>query len=213
MIRVLIVDDNEVVRAGLRALLATAPDVTVVGEAATGRHGIDLCRETSPDVVLLDVRMPVMGGVDAAATLSQHARVLMLTYTDDDDSVAGALRNGAAGYLVHGTFRPEDLLRAVRDLAAERPAISPTVLPAVLAALRVPAATQGPQGLRSQEHPLTPREAEVMDAIAAGRSNAEIAAELFLAPKTVKNTINRVYAKLHVDSRGAAIARWIGTDA
>lgn len=211
MIRVLIADDNDVVRTGLRALLAGAPDVEVVGEAATGREAIERAEQHRPDVVLLDVRMPVLDGVGAARRLSEIAQVMMLTYTDDPETVASALRHGAGGYLVHGTFRPEELFAAIRDLAASRPAVSPTVMPAVLAALR-DGADDPALGLRVGDHGLTPREAEVMDAIAAGRSNGEIADELHLAPKSVKNVINRIYAKLQVTTRGAAIARWLGTD-
>jgi DNA-binding NarL/FixJ family response regulator len=213
-IRVLIVDDNPVIRSGLAALVDSAPDLTVVGQGATGREAIDRTDELAPDVVLLDVRMPVMDGVTAAGPLSERATVLMLTYTEDRDAVAGALRNGASGYLVHGQFSPDDLLRAIRDVAASRPALSPTVVPMLLQELRDGAAADAPTlGLRAGGHDLTPREAEVMDTIAAGLSNGQIAEKLFLAPKTVKNTINRIYVKLGVTSRGEAIARWVGTAA
>jgi DNA-binding NarL/FixJ family response regulator len=211
MIRVLVVDDNEIVRSGLLAVLSSAPDMEVVGEAATGRDAITRARELDPDIVLLDVRMPVMDGVTSAHPLSELAKVLMLTYTDEPDAVAGALRNGASGYLVHGGFSADELLSAVRDVVADRPAVSATVLPAVLDALRDGAAAPT-LGLRAGQHDLTPREAEIMDAIAAGRSNGEIAEALFLAPKSVKNAINRIYLKLAVSSRGEAIARWVGTD-
>jgi DNA-binding NarL/FixJ family response regulator len=212
VIRVLVVDDNDVIRSGLRALLTTVAGVEVVGEAATGREAIARTEDLGPDVVLLDVRMPVMDGVSAAAVISQHARVLMLTYTDEPEAVAGALRNGASGYLVHGRFGTDELARSIRDVAAERPAISPAVVPALLEALRNDAPEPRALGLRAGDHPLTPREAEVMDAIAAGRSNAQIAGELHLAEKTVKNTINRIYAKLGASTRSEAIARWVGTD-
>jgi DNA-binding NarL/FixJ family response regulator len=212
VIRVLVVDDNDVIRSGLRALLTTVPGVEVVGEAATGREAIARTEDLGPDVVLLDVRMPVLDGVSAAAVISQHAHVLMLTYTDEPEAVAGALRNGASGYLVHGRFGTDELARAIRDVAAERPAVSPAVVPALLEALRNDVTTPPALGLRGGDHPLTAREAEVMDAIAAGRSNAEIAAALHLAEKTVKNTINRIYAKLGAAARSEAIARWVGTD-
>lgn len=212
MIRVLIVDDNDVIRSGLSALLATVPDVEVAGEASTGREAIARCDEVSPDVVLLDVRMPVMDGVTAAGPLSQHTRVLMLTYSDEPEVVAGALRNGASGYLVHGTFGAQELARAIRDVAGDRTAIAPDVMPALLDALRSGEPPAAPaMGLRAGDHGLTDREAEVMDAISRGASNAQIAAELFLAEKTVKNTINRIYSKLAVSTRSEAIARWVGT--
>jgi DNA-binding NarL/FixJ family response regulator len=212
VIRVLVVDDNDVIRSGLAALLASLPDVEVVGEAATGRQAIERADELSPDVVLLDVRMPVMDGVSAAGPLSERSKVMMLTYADEPDIVAGALRNGASGYLVHGTFGPDELARSIRDVACDRTAVAPQVVPALLEALRsdAPAATPA-LGLRAGEHDLTTREAEVMDAIARGRTNAAIAEELFLAEKTVKNTINRIYTKLAVGTRSEAIARWIGT--
>jgi DNA-binding NarL/FixJ family response regulator len=212
VIRVLVVDDNDVIRSGLRALLTTVAGVEVVGEAATGREAIARTEELAPDVVLLDVRMPVMDGVSAAAVISQHAQVVMLTYTDEPAAVAGALRNGASGYLVHGRFGTDELARAIRDVAAERPAVSPAVVPALLEALRDDVSAPPSLGLRAGDHPLTTREAEVMDAIAAGRSNAEIAGTLHLAEKTVKNTINRIYAKLGATARSEAIARWVGTD-
>lgn len=212
MIRVLVVDDNDVIRSGLSALIATIPDIEVVGEAATGREAIERTDALDPDVVLLDVRMPVMDGVTAAGPLSERTRVLMLTYADDPDVVAGALRNGASGYLVHGTFGPQELARCIREVAGDRTAVAPEVMPALLEALRSDAPASAPQlGLRAGGHDLTEREAEVMDAIARGRTNGQIAEELFLAEKTVKNTINRIYSKLAVTTRSGAIARWIGT--
>ncbi|MFA9431663.1 response regulator [Egicoccus sp. AB-alg2] len=214
MIRVLVVDDNEVVRTGVTALVASLPDVEVAGEAATGRQAIEVAAEVAPDVVLLDVRMPVLDGVSAAARLSQDHKVLMLTYSDEPSVVAGALRNGASGYLVHGTFTAQELATAIRDVAADRPAVGDAAVPALLSALRgsAPATTAPTLGLRGGGHGLTPREAEVMDGIARGLSNQTIAAELFLAEKTVKNTINRIYTKLGVASRSEAIARWLGSD-
>lgn len=214
MIRVLVVDDNDVIRSGLMALLAGLPDVEVVGEAATGREAIEQADALHPDVVLLDVRMPVMDGVTAAGPLSQRARVVMLTYAEEPAAVSGALRAGASGYLVHGRFTADELGRAIRDVAAERHAISDAAVPALLAALRddVDDREGIALGLRAGGHDLTEREAEVMDAIARGLSNTEIAEELFVAVKTVKNAINRIYVKLGVTARGEAIARWLGTD-
>lgn len=214
MIHVLVVDDNDVIRSGLLSLLAGLPDVEVIGEASTGREAIEQADRLSPDVVLLDVRMPVMDGVTAAGPLSQRAKVVMLTYSDEPAAVSGALRAGASGYLVHGQFSADDLARAIRDVSAERHAISDAAVPALLDALRGDMDDRAGSGLglRAGGHDLTEREAEVMDAIARGRSNTQIAEELFLAVKTVKNTINRIYVKLGVAARGEAIARWIGTD-
>lgn len=214
MIQVLVVDDNDVIRSGLLSLLAGLPDIEVVGEASTGREAIEQADRLSPDVVLLDVRMPVMDGVTAAGPLSHRAKVVMLTYSNEPTTVSGALRAGASGYLVHGQFSADDLARAIRDVAAERHAISDAAVPALLDALRSGGQERGGTrlGLRAGGHDLTEREAEVMDAIARGLSNTQIAEELFLAVKTVKNTINRIYVKLDVSARGEAIARWIGTD-
>jgi DNA-binding NarL/FixJ family response regulator len=106
VIRVLLVDDNAIVRRGIASLLADAPGIEVVGEAADGREAIEVARTVSPDVVCLDVRMPVMDGVAAAGPLSERAKVLMLSYSEDEQLVTGAIRNGAAGYLVHGRFEP-----------------------------------------------------------------------------------------------------------
>jgi DNA-binding NarL/FixJ family response regulator len=211
VIRILVVDDNDVVRSGVCALLATVPGLTVVAEAATGRDAIAKAEEQAPDIVLLDVRMPVLDGVSAARVLSEHAAVLMLTYSDEPEIIADALRNGAQGYLVHGTFTRDELVRAIRDVAADRPAIAASAMPGLLAALRADAAPSAALGLRAGDHPLSTREAQVMDLISTGRTNGEIAAELYLAEKTVKNAVNRIYTKLGVSTRAEAIARWVGT--
>ena len=132
MIRVLIADDNAVIRQGVRALLTSAADdIEVVGEAATGREAIDQAELLQPDVVLLDIRMPVMDGVKAAERLSGQCKVMMLTYSDDEPMVAGAIRAGAHGYLVHGRFEPDELTRAVRDLADGKRIVSPSVAPVI----------------------------------------------------------------------------------
>jgi DNA-binding NarL/FixJ family response regulator len=211
VIRILVVDDNDVVRSGVCALLATVPGLTVVAEAATGRDAIAKAEEQAPDIVLLDVRMPVLDGVSAARVLSEHAAVLMLTYSDEPEIIADALRNGAQGYLVHGTFTRDELVRAIRDVAADRPAIAASAMPGLLAALRADGAPSAALGLRAGDHPLSTREAQVMDLISTGRTNGEIAAELYLAEKTVKNAVNRIYTKLGVSTRAEAIARWVGT--
>lgn len=210
MIRVLIADDNPVIRQGLTALLATAAGIEVVGEAATGREAVDLAERHVPDVVLLDVRMPVMDGVTAAARLADAVRVVMLTYADEPETIRAAVRAGACGYLVHGRFDRDDLTGAIRRAAADAPVVSDGLLGAVFDALRAePGGSDVEPDDRS--HPLTEREAEVMDRIAQGLSNGEIAEALFISEKTVKNHINRIYTKLDVSSRARAIARWLGT--
>jgi DNA-binding NarL/FixJ family response regulator len=208
MIRVLVVDDNAVVRGGLVALLAALDDIEVVGEAATGQEAIDRTQVLTPDVVLLDVRMPVLDGVSAAATIARTTRVLMLTYSDEPSIVTSAIRAGAAGYLVHGTFDPDRLGDAIRTVHAGGSLLSEAATPIVFEALRTaPAApTDG------RKHGLTEREAEVMDLVARGRSNTDIARDLFISAKTVKNHINHIYVKLDVSHRSEAIAVWLGLD-
>jgi DNA-binding NarL/FixJ family response regulator len=207
VIRVLVVDDNPVIRSGVRSLLEADPEIEVVAEASDGREAIARAREHRPDVVLLDVRMPVMDGVAAAEPLSRDAKVMMLTYGEDTEMVAGAIRAGAAGYLVHGRFSPEDLVRAVRDLNEGRQVLSPAVVPKVFEAMREGA----PQAEREGPSDLTEREREVMNLLVQGLSNPDIAGRLFISEKTVKNHINRIYAKLGVTDRAKAIAVWLGT--
>ena len=136
VIRVLLVDDNAIVRRGIASLLSEADGIEVVGEAGDGREAIAVARETRPDVVCLDVRMPVMDGVAAAKPLSEHAKVLMLSYSEDEPLVTGAISNGASGYLVHGRFEPDELESRIKAIAAGEMVLSPAVTPAVFDALR-----------------------------------------------------------------------------
>jgi DNA-binding NarL/FixJ family response regulator len=205
VIRVLVIDDNAVIRGGIRSLLEATEDIEVVGEGSTGKDAVELTDRLQPDVVLCDVRMPVMNGIEAASRISRATKVLMLTYAEEEELVAGAIRNGAWGYLVHGRFEPEQLEDAVRDVVAGRNVISPAVVPMVFDALR-----RGPDEPPDAPHSLTEREREVANLLARGRSNKEIAEELFISEKTVKNHINHVYAKLGVTTRAEAIAAWLG---
>jgi DNA-binding NarL/FixJ family response regulator len=221
--RVVVVDDNVVVRSGLVSLLEAA-GIEVAGEAGDGRTAIEVVERVRPDLVLLDVQMPLMNGVEAAQALSATTRVIMLTYTEDPQVVRAAIGSGAVGYLVHGAFSSDELTAAVRDAASGANPLSQVAISALVGAVREessPAAV--PSGSapadpaptlaapESERYGLSAREVDVMDLIARGRSNTEISAQLFLAEKTVKNHINRIYAKLGVTSRAAAIARWIGT--
>jgi DNA-binding NarL/FixJ family response regulator len=213
VIRVLIADDNAVIRQGVRALLtSSADDIEVVGEAATGREAIDQAEALRPDVVLLDIRMPVMDGVKAAERLATQCKVMMLTYSDDEPMVAGAIRAGAHGYLVHGRFEPDELTRAVRDLAGGKRIVSPSVAPVIFELIArgesrdtAPARDSGPDAL-------TGREREVMTSISRGRSNRDIATELVISEKTVKNHIRAIYDKLGVGNRAEAMAVWLGIE-
>lgn len=216
-IRVMVVDDNPVVRSGLVSLLEVSDHIEVIAEAGDGRRAVELSEHLNPDLVLLDVRMPLVDGVEAAKQLSDRTRVLMLTYTEDGDVVRAAIRNGAVGYLVHGTFTAEELEAAVAgSVAGTTNPLSPVAVAAVLDGIKNPSATgsgdDGPDlALHRASLGLSAREAEVVDRMTEGLTNGEIAGELFLSEKTVKNHVNRIYAKLGVESRPAAIALWLGT--
>ncbi|WP_405712318.1 MULTISPECIES: response regulator [unclassified Streptomyces] len=211
-IRVIIVDDQAMVRAGFAALLAAQSDIDVAGEAADGRRGIEVSRSVHPDVVLMDVRMPEMDGLAAArellnppAGVVHRPKVLMLTTFDVDDYVYEALRAGASGFLLKDA-PPADLISAVRVVAAGEALLAPSVTRRLIADF----ARQGPTGAtRSGQslrlNGLTPRETEVLELIARGLSNQEIAGKLVLAEQTVKTHIGRVLAKLDLRDRAQAV--------
>lgn len=209
--RVLVADDNAIVRSGIVALLAPVADVEVVAEAVNGRDACDQAADAAIDVCLLDVRMPVMDGIQAARHLAGSTRVLMLTYSDDEELVTAAIRAGAAGYLVHGTFATAQLADAIRRVGSGGSVLSADLTGTLFAAVRSePAAPAAPQRPHLATR-LTEREAEVMDLVAQGLRNSEIAEALVVAPKTVKNHVNHIYGKLGVRTRAAAIAAWLGT--
>ncbi|MEU7600429.1 response regulator transcription factor [Streptomyces sp. NPDC040724] len=214
---VLIADGNPVIRAGLAAILCAAEDLDVTAQAEDGREALSLTRRHAPDVILLDVRMPGVDGISALPHLVQLAPVLMLTYSREAEIICEALSLGAGGYLVHGEFTTDDLLRAVRDAPLGRPHFTPTAASALLAELR---SSSHPQRAVAQSSErmhnsvvfgLSSREVEIMDLIASGMSNQQIAAACFISEKTVKNHINRIFAKLQSATRSEAIARWLGT--
>ncbi|MFF1913362.1 response regulator [Streptomyces sp. NPDC058239] len=284
-LRVVVADDNPVVRAGLGVLLSGRDDIEVVAEAADGRQAYDMAVLHRPDVVLLDVRMPGVDGISALPHLVQVAPVMMLTYSRESEIVHEALRLGAGGYLVHGEFTADQLVQAVRDTKNGRAHFTATAANALLAHMRQGPGPQGrplPEGLGAalttgvpyqgpgydghgqssvqqhgapahvpkpepsppaarpvrpsqglshlqpvvaqssvtggpgvalnrQQYGLSSREVEVMELIASGMSNQQIAATCFISEKTVKNHINRIFTKLHSASRSEAIARWLGT--
>ncbi|TXS29558.1 DNA-binding response regulator [Streptomyces sp. ms191] len=210
-IRVIIVDDQAMVRAGFAALLAAQADIDVVGEAPDGRQGVDVARSTHPDVVLMDVRMPEMDGLAAAREILNpppgvvhRPKVLMLTTFDVDDYVYEALRAGASGFLLKDA-PPADLIAAVRVVAAGEALLAPSVTRRLIAdfAASRPAPRAGRAALRLNG--LTPRETEVLELIARGLSNQEIADHLVLAEQTVKTHIGRVLAKLDLRDRAQAV--------
>ncbi|MER5403412.1 response regulator transcription factor [Streptomyces sp. NPDC002769] len=226
-LRVLVADDNPVVRAGLAALLGGHPDIEVVAEAANGEDAVTAATAHPPDVVLLDVRMPGTDGLTALPDLARLAPVMMLTYSREPEVVAEASRRGAVGYLVHGEFTTTELITAVRDVG-RGPRVLPDSLRVSYEPNKISSHLQSFVGQSSKARPghgarlrrrlpdrldfdLSAREVEVMDLIAAGMNNRQIAAACFISEKTVKNHINRIFAKLHSSSRSEAIAHWLGT--
>lgn len=209
MIRVLVVDDNPVIRGGLVGLIDLSDEMTVVGEAGTGKDAVAKVRSALPHVVLMDVRMPVMDGIEATKTIGDDAKIIVLTYAEDTEIVAKAIQAGARGYLVHGRFTPEELTSAITRVHQGGTHVSPTVAPALFDLVRQGPAD--PTGRQGEDTGLTEREIDVVNLISQGRSNADIGDALFISEKTVKNHINRAYAKLGVSSRAEAIATWLGT--
>jgi DNA-binding NarL/FixJ family response regulator len=205
MIRVLIADDQAMVRQGFGALLAAQPDLLVVGDAPDGAAAVAAARRLDPDVVLMDVRMPVMDGLEATRRLltpGSPVRVLILTTFDLDDYVYEALRAGASGFLLKDA-PAADLVHAVRVVAAGEALLAPSVTRRLIAefAARPRSHRPRPTALTA----LTPRETEVLRLIARGRSNQEIAAELVVAEQTVKTHVGRILAKLGLRDRAQAV--------
>ncbi len=202
--RVLLVDDQELIRAGLRGILRTRYGFEIVGELDSGEGVVDAVTELSPDVVLMDVRMPRVDGVTATRQLRampDPPPVLVLTTFEDEEILAGALRAGAAGFLLKGV-PAEDLQRAVRTVAAGESWLDPAITGRVLSAYRDGPAPALPGPEVDQ---LTPREREVLALIGAGLSNQEIAASLTLGEGTIKTHIGHIFAKLDLRDRAAAV--------
>jgi DNA-binding NarL/FixJ family response regulator len=203
-IRVVVADDHPIVRDGLRALLASLPDMEMVGEATTGREAVRSAVTDRPDVIVMDLRMPDLDGAAATAEICRMApevAVLVLTMFDDDESVFAAMRAGARGYLIKGASQQE-ISRAISAVAAGEAIFGPGV------ALRVLRFFANPPAAAQPAFPeLSPREREVLDLIAGGLSNAAIAGRLGLATKTVGNHTSAIFAKLQVAGRAEAIIR------
>jgi DNA-binding NarL/FixJ family response regulator len=201
MTRVLIAEDDDLMRAGLVELLSGEPDLEIVGEAATGRQAVERARRLGPDVVLMDVRMPDLDGIQATGELARaapNARVLILTTFEQDDYVFGALRAGASGFLLKRT-RPEELIAALHTVAAGDSLLSPSVTRRVIDRM----AQQPLPELTAQAKldELTPRERQVLELIARGLSNREIATELFVEESTVRTHVKRIQMKLQLRDR------------
>lgn len=203
MTRVLIVDDDPLVRSALALMLGGQDDLEVVGEAVDGRDGVELARSLRPDVVLMDIRMPRLNGLDATRELHSRAdppRVIVLTTFDADDHVVGALAAGADGFLLKDT-PPVEIVAAIRRVAAGDPMLSPSVTRTLIHRLRTDDISGRTAQAEARLATLTERETEVALAVGRGLSNAEIAGELFLSVPTVKAHVSRLFDKLTVTNR------------
>ncbi|PKV87924.1 response regulator transcription factor [Streptomyces sp. TLI_146] len=211
-IRVLVAEDQSSVRAGLVLILGSAPDIEVAGEAADGEEAVRLARELRPDLVLMDVQMPRLDGVEATRRVvaERLADVLVLTTFDLDEYVFGALRAGAAGFLLKNT-EARDLIEAVRTVARGEGMIAPAVTRRLIAEFAAPA-SRAPAVLPAALDALTRREREVLSCIGQGLSNAEIAGRLAMAEATVKTHVSRLLGKLELRSRvqAAVLAQELG---
>lgn len=200
--RVVIVDDHELVRDGLRTALEGRDTLEVVGEAASGQEAIDRCTTLRPDIVVMDLHLPGMGGAEATRNIiaaGTAGAVLVLTMFEDDDSLTDALRAGARGYLLKGAAR-EEIARAVESVADGNLLFDAAVADRLLGAMRESATID--KGLLTE---LTERERDVLELLAAGLPNSEIARRLFLSTNTVRNHVSNLFAKLHVSSRAEAM--------
>ena len=207
MIRVLIADDQAAVRAGFAALIATEDDMSVAGEAADGRQAVDLARRVFPQVVLMDIRMPTLDGLEATRLICSDptladTRVLVLTTFDLDEYVYGALRAGASGFLLKDAG-PSELLHAIGTVAAGDALLAPSITKRLIAEF---SNRPDPASARADLDTLTDREVEVLRLVAGGLSNAEIANKLVISPLTAKTHVGRVLAKLDCHDRAQLVA-------
>jgi DNA-binding NarL/FixJ family response regulator len=209
-IRILIADDHPLFRDGLRALLESVPDMQVIGEAATGNEVMAQAQALQPDVILMDIKMPGLNGIEATRRILQaspHIRILVITMFEDDESVFAAIRAGARGYLLKGAVQ-EETLRAIRAVASGEAIFGPAIAERLMhyfGSTR-PVGKSGPAQFFPE---LTDREYEILALLAQRKSNADIAAHLVLSPKTVRNHVSNILSKLQVADRTEAMhAAW-----
>ena len=204
-IRVLIADDHGVVREGLRAVLGSEPDMEVVGEAATGKEVVERAAELRPDVILMDIQMPGMNGIEATRRIieaNQEIGVIILTMYEDDDSVFSAMRAGARGYVLKGAH-PSEILKVLRAVADGEAYFGTEIAKRLMNFFSAPKPASPEEAFPE----LSSREREILDLIAQGHSNAKIAARLFISPRTVSNHISHIFTKLQIADRAHAIIR------
>jgi len=204
-IRILIADDHALVREGLRAVLGSEPDMEVVGEAATGKEVLERAAELRPDVILMDIQMPGINGIEASRRIldaSPKVGVVVLTMFEDDESVFSAMRAGARGYVLKGAH-PSEILKVLRAVAGGEAYFGPEIARRLVDFFSTPK----PPSPAVAFPELTAREREILDLIARGHNNAAIAARLFVSPKTVGNHISHIFTKLQVADRAQAIIR------
>ena len=204
-IRVLIADDHALVREGLRAVLGSEPDMEVVGEAATGEEVVERAIEIRPDVILMDIQMPGLNGIEATRRILEvdpHVGVVVLTMFEDDDSVFSAMRAGARGYVLKGS-PPSESIKVLRAVAGGEAHFGPEIAKRLMKFFSAPKPAAPSEAFPE----LTAREAEVLDLIAQGWKNAEIARRLYLSQKTVRNHVSNIFLKLQVADRAQAIVK------
>jgi DNA-binding NarL/FixJ family response regulator len=204
-IRILIADDHALFREGLGALFLSVPDTEVAGEAATGGEAIAKAADLLPDVILMDIQMPDTNGIEATRQIvrdSPHIGVIVVTMFEDDDSVFAAMRAGARGYVLKGADQDE-ILKVIRAVAGGEAHFEPKIARHLMSFFSAPRPAAPSEAFPE----LTAREREILDLIAAGKNNQEIASQLYLSPKTVRNHISNIFTKLQVADRAQAIIR------
>jgi len=200
-IRVLIADDHAIVREGLRSLVRSFADLDLVGEATNGFDAVDKARQTKPDVILMDLVMPKMNGVDAILEIKKEnpgARILVLTSFSEDDKVFPAIKAGASGYLLKDSSA-EVLIQAIRDIANDLSWLDPTIARKVIREFKSPS-----EKARQEEESLTERELEILRMVARGMTNREISDQLFISEQTVRGHVSHILSVLHVSNRTQA---------